>query len=153
MNNGLWDWFVALGAWNWFVVAVVFLVLEVTMPGVFMLWLGLAAIMVGIISLATVLSWQIQLIVFAVLSIACIPAWRYFARKVERPGDQPFLNRRSEGYVGRVFTLEKPIIGGVGHIRIDDTLWRVSGPDLPAGSRVRVANADGALLAVEPVGA
>jgi membrane protein implicated in regulation of membrane protease activity len=153
MNNGLWDWFVALGAWNWFVVAVVFLVLEVMMPGVFMLWLGLAAILVGIISLATVLSWQIQLIVFAVLAIACIPAWRYFARKVEGPAEQPFLNRRSEGYIGRVFTLEKPIVGGLGTIRIDDTLWRVSGPDLPAGSRVKVANADGALLAVEPVGA
>ena len=153
MNNGLWEWFVALGAWNWFVVAVVFLVLEVMMPGVFMLWLGLAAILVGIISLATVLSWQIQLIVFAVLAIACIPAWRYFARKVEGPAEQPFLNRRSEGYVGREFTLEKPIVGGVGTIRIDDTLWRVSGPDLPAGSRVKVANADGALLAVEPVGA
>jgi len=153
MNNGLWDWFVALGAWNWFVVAVIFLVLEVLVPGVFMLWLGLAAILVGIIALATVLSWQIQLIVFAVLSIACIPAWRYFARKVEGPADQPFLNRRSEGYVGRVFMLDKPIVGGVGTIRIDDSVWRVSGPDLPAGSRVKIARADGAELAVEAVGA
>jgi membrane protein implicated in regulation of membrane protease activity len=148
-SSVIWSWIVAMGSWLWFVVAAVFLLLELTSPGVFMLWLGLAAILVGIISLVTVLSWQTQLIVFAVLSIACIPMWRYFARKVEGPVDRPFLNRRAEGYVGRVFTLEKPIVDGVGTIRIEDTVWRVSGPNLPAGSRVKVASADGADLAVE----
>ena len=148
-NSVIWSWITAMGGWIWFVVAAVFLLLELMSPGVFMLWLGLAAILIGIISLTTVLSWQAQLIAFAVLSIACIPAWRYFARKVERPVDRPFLNRRAEGYVGRVFTLEKPIVDGVGTIRIEDTVWRVSGPNLPAGSRVKVARADGADLAVE----
>ena len=148
-NSVIWSWIVAMGGWLWFVVAAVFLLLELMSPGVFMLWLGLAAILIGIISLAMVLSWQAQLIAFAVLSIVCIPMWRYFARKVERPVDRPFLNRRAEGYVGRVFTLEKPIVDGVGTIRIEDTVWRVSGPNLPAGSRVKVARADGADLAVE----
>jgi inner membrane protein len=149
MDSVLWSWIAAMGGWIWFVVAAVFLLLELLAPGVFMLWLGLAAILIGIISLATVLSWQAQLIIFAVLSIACIPAYRSFARKVEKPVDRPFLNRRAEGYVGRVFTLEKPIVDGVGTIRIEDTVWRVNGPDLPAGSRVKVASADGAELAVE----
>jgi inner membrane protein len=149
MDSILWSWIAALGGWVWFVLAAVFLLLELLAPGVFMLWLGIAAILIGIISLATVLSWQAQLIIFAVLSIACIPAWRSFARKVERPVDRPYLNRRAEGYVGRVFTLEKPIVDGVGTIRIEDTVWRVSGPDLPAGTRVKVARADGAELAVE----
>jgi membrane protein implicated in regulation of membrane protease activity len=78
-----------------------------------------------------------------------VPAWRHFASKVERAGDNPFLNRRAEGYVGRVFTLEKPIVDGVGGVRIGDTIWQVSGPDCPAGSRVRVAGADGAKLIVQ----
>ena len=73
-----------------------------------------------------------------------IPVWRRFARKVEQPAERPFLNRRAEGYVGRVFTLDKPIVDGIGTIRIDDTVWRVSGPDCPAGSRVKIARADGA---------
>ena len=67
-----------------------------------------------------------------------------------QPGDSPFLNRRAEGYVGRIFTLDKPIVGGVGAVRIDDTVWRVTGPDCPAGSRVKVARTDGANLMVEP---
>jgi inner membrane protein len=149
MESALWSWVVAMGAWIWFVVAAIFLLIELLSPGVFMLWLGLAAIIIGVISLATVLSWQAQIIAFGVLSIACIPAWRYFARKVEQPVDRPFLNRRADSYVGRVFTLEKPIVDGVGTIRIEDTVWRVSGPSLPAGSRVKVSRADGAELAVE----
>ncbi|MBX9778370.1 MAG: NfeD family protein [Xanthobacteraceae bacterium] len=148
-SSVIWSWIAALGGWVWFVAAAIFFVLELTAPGVFMLWLGFAAILIGIISLAMVLSWQAQLIIFAVLSIACIPAYRYFARKIEKPVDRPFLNRRAEGYVGRVFTLDKPIVDGVGTVRIEDTVWRVSGPDLPAGSRVKVASADGAQLAVE----
>ncbi|HZO45022.1 MAG TPA: NfeD family protein [Xanthobacteraceae bacterium] len=149
MDSALWSWAVAMGGWLWFVLAAIFLLIELTLPGVFMLWLGLAAIMIGVISLTMVLSWQAQLIAFAVLSIACIPAWRYFARKVEGPVERPFLNRRADSYVGRVFTLEKPIVDGVGTIRIEDTVWRVSGPSLPAGSRVKVSRADGAELAVE----
>ena len=149
MDSALWSWAVAMGGWLWFVLAAVFLLIELTLPGVFMLWLGLAAILIGVISLTMVLSWQAQLIAFAVLSIACIPVWRYFARKVEGPVERPFLNRRADSYVGRVFTLEKPIVDGVGTIRIEDTVWRVSGPSLPAGSRVKVSAADGAELAVE----
>jgi membrane protein implicated in regulation of membrane protease activity len=145
------SWIISLGAWNWFILAAVFLLIELAAPGVFMLWLGLAAIMVGFIAVGAQLSWQVQLIAFALLSIACIPAWRYFARRVETPADRPFLNRRAEGYVGRVFVLDKPIVDGVGTIRIEDTVWRVTGPDLPAGSRVKVAQADGADLVVTGV--
>ena len=145
----MWTWIVSLGSWNWFILAALLLLLEVLMPGVFMLWLGLSAILVGIISLAVSWSWQTQVIAFAVFAIAALPAWRYFARKVERPNESPFLNRRAEGYVGRVFTLDKPIVDGFGTIRIDDTVWRVSGPDCPAGSRVKIARADGVNLSVE----
>ena len=60
-----------------------------------------------------------------------------------------FLNRRSDALVGRVFTLDKPIMDGSGTVRVDDTIWRVSGPDCPAGSKVKVVRADGASLTVE----
>jgi membrane protein implicated in regulation of membrane protease activity len=146
------EWIVSLGSWNWFILAALLLLIEILAPGMFMLWLGLSAILVGIISSAVVWSWQTQLIAFAVFAIASVPAWRHFAHKVEKPADSPFLNRRAEGYVGREFTLDKPIVGGVGTIRIDDTVWRVMGPDAPAGSRVRIARADGAALTVEAMG-
>src|SRR6266851_5023947 len=144
----MWAWIASLGSWNWFILAALLFLLEVLAPGMFMLWLGLSAILIGIAASAAVLSWQVQLIAFGVIALVLVPAWRHFASKVEKPVESPFLNRRAEGYVGRVFTLDKPIVDGVGAVRIDDTVWRVLGPDCPAGSRVKVASADGANLLV-----
>ena len=143
---------IALGVWNWLIVGAIFLALELFAPGAFMLWLGIAALAVGLISFAIDWSWQSQLVTFALLSLALVPAWRHYAPKVEKPTDSPLLNRRSESYVGRVFTLDNPIVDGIGRVRIDDTIWRVAGPDSAAGSRVRVVRAEGANLFVEAVG-
>ena len=145
------DTILTLGVWNWFILGALFLILELFAPGAFMLWLGLAALAVGIISFGIDWSWQAQLVAFAVLSLALIPVWRRYAPKIEQPSESPLLNRRPEGYVGRVFTLEKPIANGVGHVHIDDTVWRVSGPDSAAGTQVRIVRADGPNLFVEPV--
>ena len=145
------DYFVTLGKWNWLIIAALFFVLELLAPGTFMLWLGLSALLVGIISFFVGWSWQIQFVAFAVFALASIPLWRRVARRVEQPDDQPYLNRRADAFVGREFTLEKPIVGGNGTVRIDDTIWRLSGPDCAGGSRVKVVRADAAMLVVEPV--
>src|SRR5690349_14354319 len=142
------DSIISLGHWNWLIAAAVFLLIEVLAPGIFMLWLGLAALLVGIISIGVVWPWQAQFIAFAVFALVSVPAWRHFTRNRET-ADSPFLKRRADTYVGRVFTLERPIVDGVGAVRIDDTVWRVRGPDCPAGSRVRIARADGPCLLVE----
>ena len=143
------DTILGLGIWNWFILGALLLLLELFAPGAFMLWLGLAALAVGLLSTVIDWSWQVQLVAFAALSLALIPVWRRFAPRVEKPSDSPLLNRRAETYVGRVFTLDGPIVNGVGRVRIDDTVWRVSGPDCPADSRVRVVRVDGPLLIVE----
>ena len=142
----------ALGPWDWFIAGGVLLVLEVLAPGVFMLWLGLAALLVGGISFLVDWPWQAQFVAFAAFAVAAIPLWRRLAAKVEAPSDQPFLNRRAEAFVGRVFTLEKPIVDGTGTMGIDDTVWRITGADIPAGSRVKVTRVDGTALHVEAVG-
>jgi membrane protein implicated in regulation of membrane protease activity len=143
------SFFESLGLWNWFVIGGILLIAEVLVPGVFLLWLGLAALIVGAISLVVDWPWQLQVIVFAVLSLASVPLWRRlsFGGKT----DQPFLNRRTEALIGRIFTLEKPIVGGVGAVAIDDTVWRVTGADTPAGSRIKVTRVDGATIYVERV--
>lgn len=140
----------ALGPWTWIIAGVVLFALEIALPGAFMMWLGIAALMVGALSFVIDWAWQWQCIAFAVFAAASVPLWRRFALKVEPETEAPLLNRRTEALIGRVFTLEKPIVDGIGTVRIDDTIWRVRGPDRPAGSRVRITQADGANLAVEP---
>ena len=148
----MWDILVKLGAWNWLIFGLILMGLEVLAPGVFLLWLGLAALLVGIISIFADWVWQVQVIAFAAFSLAAVPLWRRLASQSAANPDSQFLNRRSDALVGRVFTLDKPISDGSGTVRVDDTVWRISGPDCPAGSRVKVARADGANLAVEPAG-
>jgi membrane protein implicated in regulation of membrane protease activity len=142
------DLFLHYGPWSWLVVGLVLMALEIAAPGVFLFWLGLAAMLTGLMSGAIHMSWEIQLIAFAVLALAAVPIWRRVARAKSSEPEHDFLNRRSDALVGRVFTLDKPIQDGFGTVRVDDTVWRVAGPDTPAGSRVRVVHADGASLTV-----
>jgi inner membrane protein len=141
--------FTTLGTWNWLIFGVIMMALELFAPGVFLFWLGLAALLTGLISFAYTPSWQVQILMFAVFAALAVPVWRRLARSgAAENADSPFLNRRADALVGRVFTLEKPIVDGAGTVRIDDTVWRVAGPDAPAGSRVKIVQADGASLTV-----
>ena len=142
--------FATLGSWNWLIFGLLLMALELLAPGIFLFWLGLAALLVGVLSLGLQPSWQLQLLLFAVFAAAAVPLWRRLARRDGgASSSNPFLNKRADALVGRVFTLEKPIIDGSGTVRIDDTIWRVAGPDTPAGSRVRIVRADGASLTVD----
>jgi membrane protein implicated in regulation of membrane protease activity len=146
-----------LGPWNWMVLGFLLLAAEIIAPGVFLVWIGIAALIVGAISLAAwgavFWSWQVQVLVFLVLSLVSAYLGRKLVASRRDDSDQPLLNRRGVQLIGRTATLTEPIREGRGRIQLGDTLWRVSGPDLPAGARVRVvAAADTDLdLVVEPI--
>jgi len=142
---------ITLGTWNWLILGLALMALELLAPGVFMFWFGLAALLVGLLSFVTNPSWQLQILLFAAFAAAAVPLWRRVARQNSGESSNPFLNKRADALVGRVFTLDKPIIDGAGTVRIDDTIWRVAGPDAPAGSRVKVVRADGASLTVASI--
>lgn len=140
----------SLGPWAWIILGVALIGIELLAPGVFFIWLGLAAVATGLIDAAFDLSWQLAAIVFAVLAVAAV----VFGRTLARPGAQhdtnaASLNRRGDALVGRVFALETPIVEGAGRIRVDDSSWRVTGPERPAGAQVRVVRVDGTTLVVE----
>ncbi|MEI9409046.1 NfeD family protein [Mesorhizobium salmacidum] len=134
-----------LGPWNWMVLGFVLLVVEVIAPGFFMLWIGIAALIVGAVSLliwdAAIWTWQVQVLLFLVLSLVSAFAGKKLMGGHDQPSDQPLLNRRGAQMIGRMATLAEPIRDGRGRIKLGDTLWRVSGPDLPAGTQVRVTAA------------
>lgn len=138
----------ALGPWSWFVLGLLLLGLEILAPGTIFLWFGLSALVVGIVSLVFDFAWQIDVSLFIVLSlVSLLIGRRLMIRLISEKGD-PGLNQRGSRYVGREFTLATPLREGAGNLSIDDTIWRITGPDLPAGTKVRVESIDGVRLVV-----
>jgi membrane protein implicated in regulation of membrane protease activity len=138
--------------WYWLVLAAMFGVVEVAVPAMVCIWFAAAAL--GAAAIAWIfpgLAWEHQALIFAALAIASVVLGRTAFAPARTPSAEPRLNRRAESYIGRSFTLDGAIVDGRGRLKIDDTVWLVAGPDLPAGTHVRVAGADSTLLLVEPV--
>ena len=141
-----------LGGWAWVVLGLALLALELAVPGVLAFWIGLAALAVGVLTLLEPIAgwdWRAQAVVFVALSgLFAVIGRRMTAERDTGEGTR--LNRPSRDLIGRTGTLLDAIEGGTGRAKLGDTLWRVEGPDLPAGTRVRVTGEAGGTLMVEP---
>jgi membrane protein implicated in regulation of membrane protease activity len=135
----------------WAAFALVLVAAETLAPGAFMLWLGFAAaaVFLGVLLIPGI-PLLVQVAAFVVLSFVSIQVYRTWFSSRERQSDQPALNRRTAALVGQVVVLEGAIVDGRGRVQIADAYWEVSGPDLPAGSRVRIIGGDAMTLQVEP---
>jgi len=142
-----------LGAWNWMILAGVLFSLELLAPGIFLMWFGLAAAVTGLIVFRYDLAWQWQLIWFCALSLTAVLLAARYLRKHPIESDHPLLNERAEQHVGQSYDLIDAIVNGRGSVKIGDSIWRVEGPDLPKGTRVKVTGAAGTVLKVVPAGA
>ncbi len=137
--------------WYWLVLAAGFGVIEVAVPAMVCIWFAAAALGVAAIAwLAPGLAWEHQALIFAALAVASVVFGRMAFASARAPRTDSRLNRRAENHIGRMFTLDAAIVDGRGRLKIDDTVWPVVGPDLPAGTHVRVAGVDNSLLRVEP---
>ena len=134
--------------WHWWLLALGLLIIELATGTFYLLWVSFAAAVVGGLMLVMSPTWQVQFGLFAALSLLSVALWHRY-RPALKPSDQPTLNRRGDSYVGRVFTLDAPIVNGVGKLHVDDTQWRISGDDSAAGTKVKVVRADGSTLRVE----
>jgi membrane protein implicated in regulation of membrane protease activity len=136
----------------WWIVGLALLVLEVVIPGVYLLFPGIAALIVGavvlIVGKVSWFAWEQQVLAFVVLSTVAVVAGRQWYGPKTVGKDRPQLNNRADRLVGRVAVLSEPIVGGSGKVAIEDGWWLVDGPDMPAGTRVRITAASGSVLTV-----
>ncbi|MCC6598385.1 MAG: NfeD family protein [Alphaproteobacteria bacterium] len=140
--------------WHWWILAGVFLVLEISTMSFFFLWLGVSGVLTGAVLLVFPgMGWPAQFMIWALLALAGAVGWRVYKKRNpdQAHAQEPFLNRRGEQYVGRIFTLEEPVIDGFGRVSVDDSLWRIESAvqNMPAGSKVRVLALKGTVLRVE----
>lgn len=143
-----------LGVWNWIILGLVLLLLELVTPGIFMIWIGLAALVTGFAALSGlsfIAGWQMQVLLFLILSVIFVLIGRRYFNPRSQSSDEPLLNLRADQLIGLRTTLEEPIINGHGRARFDDTLWRITGPDLPAGTMIIVRHYHDGLLEVDEI--
>ena len=145
----LFPFFHSLGVWNWLIAGALLLGLEILVPGVFLVWFGFAAIIVGGVSLAFSIAWQMQLVLFAALSLMLVIIARRYLHAHDDESENPLLNQRGVQNIGRSFALHEAIVNGRGVVRIADSIWQVEGKDCPQGAMVKVIGAQGNILQVE----
>jgi membrane protein implicated in regulation of membrane protease activity len=146
------DWFGGLEAhWVWLTIGVLLAGLEMLVPGVYLVWLGIAAIVTGILTGLLHLSLPVQVVDFVFLSLIVAFSARRFLRESPIVGADPLMNRRVARMVGQTAVVVQTIEHGSGRVHFGDSEWIASGPDVAVGERVRITGADGATLLVEPV--
>ncbi|MEM8797419.1 MAG: NfeD family protein [Pseudomonadota bacterium] len=139
-----------LGPWTWWIIGFLFLIIEIFAPGMFFLWIGLAALIVGTNALFIPMAWQAQVVLFAVLSIVLAVLGRKLFHNYGKTSEREDLNKASERYVGRSYTLADDLSNGEGRLKIGDTFWLVRATkDYVAGTKVTVTGYDGSVLLIE----
>ena len=139
--------------YGWWLLALVLVAAEMIAPGYFLLWIGIAAGVMGLVMLVLPgLSALAQALVFALLSIAaCLAYWKFVRPLAEQRNDQPLLNQRGQRMIGRRVLVVEAIVNGRGKVGVGDGQWLAEGPDLPVGSEVEIIALQGTTFTVRPV--
>jgi len=143
------SYFFSLGIWNWFILAGILGVLEMVAPGYFLIWYGLAALVVGGLALAIDISWQIQLILYAVIGMGLLVASIRFAGARTGKSDRPLLNKRGKSHLGKTYSLLDATSNGRGSVKVGDSIWSVQieeRADLDKGAVVLITDVSGTKL-------
>ncbi len=139
-----------LASYGWWLLALLLIAAELIAPGYFLLWIGLASAVMGLVMLVFPnLVFLAQTMLFAVLSVAmCFIYWKYIRPAAELRDDQPLLNRKGDRMIGRRVTIVDAIVNGRGKAKVGDSVWLVEGNDCAAGTSVIVTSVNGTTLQV-----
>ena len=136
--------------WGWLVAGVVLAALEIVVPGVFLIWIAIAAFLTGLVALVFEPPLAVDLAIFAVTAVASIYIGRNLYGRAEQPTD-PLLNNRAARMIGTRVTICEPIAAGLGRATNGDSFWSAKGPDMAVGTIAMVAAVEGNTLVVDPL--
>lgn len=136
-------------SWLWMIGGVILLIAEIMAPGVFLVWIGIAAIVTGLFALLFGIGVAGQLGLFALYAVLAVLVGRrfYAVRDVEHSG--PRLNHPSERLIGRRVLVVTAVDEDSGRVRVGDSEWGARGGPAQPGDRVRITGVEGNTLIVE----
>lgn len=135
----------------WVILGVILLIAEMIAPGAYLMFLGGAAILTGLLSFALPLPFVVQLLIFALSSVASVYVAKRWFDVYPILSSAPLLNARIAQMIGQTVEVVEPIQGGSGRVKVGDSVWSASGPDADIGTRMKIVGAEGNRLAVEPI--
>jgi membrane protein implicated in regulation of membrane protease activity len=146
------DWLNDISApWAWIALGLVLAGLEMVVPGVYLIWLAVAALATGALAFVFDFGIPLQVVDFVFLSLIAVFTARRMFGETPIASDDPLLNNRMGRLVGQTGVVTVPIEHGEGRIHQGDSDWSARGPELAAGTRVRITGFDGGTVIVEPL--
>ncbi|NTZ43354.1 NfeD family protein [Altererythrobacter sp. SALINAS58] len=139
-------------AWHVWIALGLFLAgLELLVPGVYFVWLAIAALATGVLVFAAEPDLVMQIVSFVFLALIAVFSAKRFLRDSPIKSSDPLLNNRMGRLVGQTATVTQPIMNGSGRVKQGDSEWLASGPDLDKGAHVRITGNEGGTMLVEPL--
>lgn len=140
----------AFSPWAWAVAAVVIALLELPVPGNYLIWIACAAVLTALVGFAVDWSLNAQLTFFAIACLGCCVAGYFVYRRLALRGpDTDAVNRRDLDLVGQSGLASEAFVNGHGRIRLNDTVWLAEGDeDFAAGTALIVTAMRGTSLVV-----
>ncbi|MXO91094.1 NfeD family protein [Pontixanthobacter aquaemixtae] len=146
------EWFQGLdAAWAWLAIGIALAALELVLPGIYLIWLALAALITGALTAVLDLGTAVQVLNFFFLSLIIAFSAKRFLRDRPIESENPTLNHRGIQMIGQTVKVAQAIKDGEGRVTVGDSEWIAHGPDAKVGERVRIVDAKGAMVTVEPV--
>jgi membrane protein implicated in regulation of membrane protease activity len=135
--------------WLWLSLGLVLAIGEMTIPGVFLIWMAGAALATGVVTWFLPIGLLAQVMLFAVLSIVAVFAARNWLIQNPIESADPDMNDRGARSLGQVVVVTQVIENGEGRVKLGDSEWLARGPDAEPGTRMRISGNEGAVLKVE----
>lgn len=137
--------------WIWLILGLALALLEMVVPGVYLIWLAMAALAIAVLAFVSAPPLALQVIAWVSLSLIFAFSARRWLRERPIVSSDPLLNNRLGRMVGETALVTQAIESGSGRVKVGDSEWIARGPDTAAGSRVRITGNRGSDLLVEPL--
>lgn len=141
--------------WTWWAIAILLLVAEILLPSAWLIWPAIAAFGTGLIALFLPLEWELQIVIFVMLSLlTTLLGRRYFKAYYMPQSSNPTLNNRLANLIGRKGQSLDDSVDEYNRIRLDDTVWRVKSINhqaVPKGAFLEVTAEENGILLVQVI--
>jgi membrane protein implicated in regulation of membrane protease activity len=137
--------------WLWLIAAAALGIAEIIIPGAFLMWIGIAALITGLATLVLPLGVALQLSVFAVAAVASVFVGRNVLLRNPIVSSDPLMNDRGARLIGEIVTAVTPVDASQGRVKVGDGVWSARGATAGVGERLRVVGIERGVLIVEAV--